>query len=396
MANLSSQARIALNVRVVVGKPTETGIDIRLDKKFKNTATKLMTESICNYLAGAENTYKRGKGRPNYMGLGTMGITKQPFGSSDKAEVMPDFSDKNYDGSQTTRPWFESTSIALSNLCGATNVDSDGNNLHFWDPSKGWGKDGFTGAVSSDPVFQGELCTALNHSQDDPSHIYDDIERIPILRADVLSDCPADWDYGVDGYSSQVIFYSYASVGWIHKIMKPYYAIKVPSTGKELRMPVGPQLDVMAISEFGLYEKNNTDPHGLDTMLAGFRVPSPEDIIYVNDGEVILIEWRVSVRAIMPNELVTTPDAATLGISIAGNVVDSHHIQFTAEIPGTGELAPDISWSISGNTASNTAIDSSGRLTISSQETAHQLTIIAQSNLIPQMQTSTVVFLDWS
>ena len=61
---LSSQAETVLNVRVVVGKPQPDGsIKISTDKRFKNTATRLMTESICNYLAGAENTYKRGKGR---------------------------------------------------------------------------------------------------------------------------------------------------------------------------------------------------------------------------------------------------------------------------------------------------------------------------------------------
>ena len=71
---------------------------------------------------------------------------------------------------------------------------------------------------------------------------------------------------------------------------------------------VGPPLDRMAISEFGLYEKNNTDPHGLHTLLAGFRVPTVNDIVYVNKNEVILVEWRVTVRALMPYEGVQDTD----------------------------------------------------------------------------------------
>ena len=307
---LSSQAEAVLNVRVVVGKPQPDGsIKVSTDRRFKNTATRLMTESICNYLAGAENTYKRGHGRPNYMGIGTMGITKQPTDANAQAEVADNFEDTTYVEGETTRPWFKSTSLALTTVCGPINTDAEGNNLHFWDPSVAWGKNGFTGNSSQEPIFQGELCTNLKHYADEGeenTRIYDDIGRIPILRADVLSDCPADWDYGVDGYSSQVIFYAYASVEWVHNLLKPVYKeiVKDSITGEETTIvhEIGPQLDKMAVSEFGLYEKNNTDPHGLETMLAGFRVPSADDLVYVTDGEVILIEWRVTVRAIMPNE----------------------------------------------------------------------------------------------
>ncbi len=317
--NSSSQTETVLNVHVIVGKPQADGtITVRTDRRFKNTATRLMTESICNYLAGAENTYKRGHGRPNYMGIGTMGITKQPTDANAQAEVADNFADTIYVEGETTRPWFESTSLALTTVCGPVNTDTDGTNLHFWDPSMAWGKDGFTGEPSVEPIFQGELCTNLKQGVDGSEgnrRVYDDIERIPILRADVLSDCLADWDYGVGGYSSQVIFYAYASVEWVHNLLKPVYKeiVKDPTTGEETTVvhEVGPQLEKMAISEFGLYEKNNTDPHGLETMLAGFRVPSADDLVYVTDGDVILIEWRVTVRAIMPDESVQSIDYPT-------------------------------------------------------------------------------------
>lgn len=288
----SAQSNIALNVRVVVAKPGKNGIEsIKSETRFKNTATRLMTDSICAYLTGAENSYKRGKGRPNYMGFGTMGIARQ--NNLKAATTVDNFADKFPDVGERTRPWFESTSLALTTVTGPVNADKDGVSTHFWNPEWGWGKDAFNNKKVLDPIFQGELCTCMKPGEEDTwrKNGWEEIERIPILRADVLSDCPGDIDYGMDGYNSQAIFYGYASVEWVRKLLHPTN---------------GPQLDEMAISEFGLYEKNNTDPHGLETMLAGFRVPTPEDIVYVQDGEVILVEWRVSVRAIMPYEIVGT------------------------------------------------------------------------------------------
>ena len=306
----NAQSNLALNVRVVVARKDEQGIaHIQSERRFKNTATRLMTESICNYLTGAENSYRRGKGRPNYMGFGTMGIERQN-GVLD-ATVNADFADKNPELGQRTRPWFESTSLALTTVTGAINARPDGMSHHFWEPRNGWGKNGFTGEPSEpegkEPIFQGELCTCMKPGEEATwaKNGWEAIERIPILRADVVSDCPADWDYGEDGYCSQAIFYAYASVEWVHKLLQPSRQIVDPKTGKVIGSePIGPQLDRLAISEFGLYEKNNTDPHGLETMLAGFRVPSADDIVYVTDGEVILVEWRVSVRALMPYEVV--------------------------------------------------------------------------------------------
>lgn len=404
---LSSQAEAVLNVRVVVGKPQPDGsIKVSTDRRFKNTATRLMTESICNYLAGAENTYKRGHGRPNYMGIGTVGITKQPTDAGALAEVVDNFEDKDYVEGETTRPWFESTSLALTTVCGPVNTDEEGNNLHFWDPSMGWGKDGFTGESSDEPIFQGELCTNLKHYADegaDGEPVYDDIERIPILRTDVLSDCPADWDYGVDGYSSQVIFYAYASVEWVHKLLKPVYKeiVEDPNTHEKsvITHEVGPQLEKMAVSEFGLYEKNNTDPHGLETMLAGFRVPTVDDIVYVTDGEVILIEWRVSVRAVMPNEAVgVASEPAPTGLNIYAEYLgetpqQDKKVQFTGIVRGPAGVRQGITWSVDNNPnySSRTHIDNDGLLIVGKDEAEAVIYVMGASVVDPFILSKTAV-----
>ena len=404
MANkLSSQAKVIMNVRVVVGTPDADGrIKVRTDRRFKNTATRLMTESICNYLTGAENTYKRGKGRPNYMGIGTMGITKQPYGTTQTAEVESSFEDKEYIKGVTTRPWFESTSLALTDVCGPTNPDERGISQHFWDADLGWGKDGFTGEVSDEPIFQGELCTSRIPKHDgEPAEQdgWDTIGRFPILRSDVLSDCPADWDYGTDGYCSQAIFYGYASVEWVHNLLKPNKRVYDEETETWSTVSVGPQLDTMAISEFGLYEKTNTDPHGLETMLAGFRVPTENDIVYVNDGEVILIEWRVSVRALMPSEgVLVVSEPAPTGLNIYAEYLgetdqQDKKVQFTGVVRGDAGVRQGITWSIDNNPdySSRTHIDNDGLLIVGNNETEAVVYVTGASIVDPFILSKTAV-----
>ena len=371
--NIASQAYTMLNVRVVVAKKDELGkIQVVSEKRFKNTATRLLTESICNYLTGSENSYKRGKGRPNYMGIGTMGITKQ--NNLEPADVVDNFSDTTYEPGETTRPWFESTSLGLTTVCGAVNLDDEGNNTHFWDPLLGWGKDGFTGEPATEPIFQGELCTARQPGGEVTG---EDVERIPILRAEVISDCPADWDYGTDGYSSQAIFYGYASVEWVHKLLKPEH---------------GPQLDRMAISEFGLYEKTNTDPHGLETMLAGFRVPTPEDIVYVTDGEVILIEWRISIRALMPYEGVhVATEPSPTGIAVLASVQDEKNVQLTALVRGPIGVRQGVVWSITGQEDDGTTISDTGLLHLAEHEPTDVVYVTAASIVDPFISAQTAV-----
>lgn len=396
---LSSQAKVTLNVRVVVGTPDADGrINVRTDRRFKNTATRLMTESICNYLTGAENTYKRGKGRPNYMGIGTMGITKQPYGTTQTAEVEADFGSKEYTKGVTTRPWFESTSLALTDVCGPTNPDERGISQHFWDAELGWGKDGFTGEASDEPIFQGELCTSRIPKHDGElaeQDGWDTIGRIPILRSDVLSDCPADWDYGTDGYCSQAIFYGYASVVWVHNLLKPNKRVYDEETETWSTVSVGPQLDTMAISEFGLYEKTNTDPHGLETMLAGFRVPSENDIVYVNDGEVILIEWRVSVRALMPSEgVLVVSEPQPTGIHVLASVIDEHNVQLAGVVRGPAGVRQGITWSLGnepGELEPETQINQNGLLHVANNELSDVIYVVAASVVDPWIRATTAV-----
>lgn len=382
----AAQADVTLNVHVIVGTPDANNrIRIRDERRFKNTATRLMTESICNYLTGAESSYKRGKGRPNYMGFGTMGISEQKSVAGKgiiPADTVSNFSDKTYVEGETTRPWFESTSLALTTVCGAINQMGDGTNPHFWDPKLGWYKNGFTGERSDKPEFQGELCTAII-----PDGNWDVVERIPILRADVLSDCPSDWDFGVEGYSSRAIFYGYASVEWVHNLLNPMKIDPDDKDGKKLVVDKEHSLDAVAISEFGLYEKNNTDPHGLETMLAGFRVPTPEDIVYVTDGEVILVEWKVTVRALMPFEDVTPIEGgpAPTGISITSEVRNNHSIKFTAEVQGLPGVGQEVHWGIEGNASVDTTIDSNGLLTIAGHETASVIYVNVVSTINPDI-----------
>ena len=408
----ASQAKVLLNVRVVVGKPDKNGrIQVRRDKKFKNTATRLMTESICNYITGAENTYKRGKGRPNYMGIGTMGILKQPTANNPKAIVEDDFENKEYVKGESTRPWFQSTSLALTDVRGPKNPDERGISQHFWDAEKGWGKNGFTGDVGQEPIFQGELCTSRLPNQDsypEDQDGWDLIERIPILRSDVLSDCPVDWDFGVDGYSSQAVFYGYAPVKLVHNLLNPTKRVWHPDPDPEKAaqhkgtwetVQVGPQLNVMAISEFGLYEKNNTDPHGLETMLAGFRVPTEDDIIYVSDGEVILIEWRVTVRALMPNEGVRiTGEPAPTGIAVLATYLGEtpsrdKQVQVTGVVKGDPGVRQGIIWTLDNadEAAAGTNLSANGLLTVDKNEKLDVLYVSGTSVVDPFITSRTAI-----
>ena len=51
--------------------------------------------------------------------------------------------------------------------------------------------------------------------------------------------------------------------------------------------------------------------------------------------------------------------------------------QFTAEVTGTGDVDKSVVWSITGNTDNATAIDSTGELTVGSNETATSITVTA-------------------
>lgn len=371
------KARVDMNVKVQVLRDG----NVVSEHHFKNTATRLMTESICSYIAGAENSYRRGKGRPNYMGIGTMGIAMQ--NEFQDAILTPDFASKDYVENVTTRPWYDSTSLGLTRTDKPAVYDDDGFVTHFWKPNRGWGDDTWDDESSFEPIFQGELCSSRkpDTSLDEhgkPKETWIPIERIPIQRVDIFSDCPSDWDYGTDGYFSQAVFYGHASADWVHQLFHPEY---------------GPQLNRIAISEFGLYEKSNLDPHGLETMLAGFRVPSKEDIVYITDGETILIEWTVSVRALMPYEVATkvldihpVRDKIRLeAVAPSINVVD-----FTQTIIGDFEPSQEVIWTLSGHTSPETTLID-GVLTVANAE-ASNLEIAAIAKATPSILARTTVF----
>ena len=155
----------------------------------------------------------------------------------------------------------------------------------------------------------------------------------------------------------------------------------------------------MAISEFGLYEKNNTDPHGLETMLAGFRVPSADDLVYVTDGEVILIEWRVTVRADMPNQgVVITSEPAPTGLNIYGEYLGENpqldkKVQFTGVVRGPAGVRQGIVWSIDDNPdySSRTHIDDNGLLIVGNDETSAVVYVTGASVVDPFILSKTAV-----
>lgn len=344
-------ADLTHNVHVIVAKRMPNGkLKVSTDRMFKNTATRLMTQSIAEFLAGSEHSYNRKSGRPNFISFGTMGIKKQP----DLTDITPDiygpnpddpegppviveegnwrkyleerFTDVVFDHPEDrTRPWYESTSLALTDTCGASVTDEDEHNIHFWNPELGWNN--LAPGAEEDETFQGELCTEysvdtdtsiIREEEDKPEPVI--IKRPAILRANVSTDCPQDLDYGNDGYCSTVVFYGYASAKWVNDLLEPQF------NGQ----PVGTQLHRMAISEFGLYEKSNEDPHGMYTLFAGFRVPEIKDIVYVSKDEVVLVEWRVTIRALMPYESVAWSEdieAQPKGINLAAVLLgeDAQH-----------------------------------------------------------------------
>lgn len=384
--NAHIHARVVSNVRVVVLENNK----IVQEKRFKNTTTRLLTQSICDFLSGADVSYLRGVGRPNFVGLGTMGIKEQ--GDMSASTFEPQFSNTNPPAEDRTRPWYESTSLALTDVTGTVVKDNTGKNPHFWNPKYGWG----TPDNPDVPCFEGELCTAPDPADVEEWVIngWEPINRLPILRADIVSEEPENKDFGIDGYSSAAIFYSYASPQWINKLLEPHQFTKSNPNDPYETEPVGPQLSRIAISEFGLYEKNNSEPGGLTTMLAGFRVPNENDVIYLEKNQVLILEWRVSVRALMPYEGVeisTGPEPE--GISVSGKIIDEEHLQFSKVVRGDDGVSQKVEWSVSNNENPGTNIDETGLLTVGAGEPADTLYVDCASAVKPDISTRSIVFL---
>lgn len=347
-----NQSLIDCNVRVIV---LDKNKKVKQDCLFKNTATKRMTDGIAMFLAGDAEAYARGKWRPNFISFGTTGIDKQPTEAGGLATVKDPlaFSETQPSEGVRTRPWFYSQSLGER---------SDG----FWNPDFGWG----TPSNPDEPVFQGELVTG---NIKDENKI---ISRHPLLRADVTNDYSYERQVGQEGYSTDCILYGYSSVLWNKQFFEPEHGPKIPR---------------IAISEVGLYECDSFPAIGLNTLLAGFRVPTVDDIIYIDPGEVVLVEWRITVRAIMPYETVKIREDKSnpTGIQIKANLIQERTVQYTAFLTGNNLKNQDVYWDMKGNESDFTRLTEEGLLTVDKEETSPVLYITARSAANPEISATT-------
>lgn len=367
---IDHQTPLDLNVRVTVFD--ENGNVVRRSK-FKNTATQRMTTGIALFLAGDEATYEnrtapdvpasgKGRWRPNFISFATTGIDEQPSTANGKATVLdPEaFENRHPDPGQRTRPWFYSKYLG---------EHADG----FWKPEYGWG----TPEHPDKACFQGELVTAMLPTEEEN---WEDktIRRHPILRADVTTDSSAEREVGQEGYSTDCILYGYASVLWLKQFFEPEH---------------GPSVPRIAISEVGLYEMDSDTEVGRRTLMAGFRVPRVEDIIYVDPGYVVLVEWRITIRALMPYEEVGLRDDIIYptGLSINVNVIDEKTAQLTAIVHGPALVSQEVNWVLEGNRNNRTTLSNTGLLKIADNESADVLYATATSVIAPEIHSMAAV-----
>lgn len=368
---IGHQTPLDLNVRVLVMDANGNKVQ---EHKFKNTATKRMTTGIAKFLAGDNATYENrtlkdapasglGRWRPNYISFGTAGIDKQPT-SLDGAATVHDpvaFANKHPADGDRTRPWFFSKYLGER---------TDG----LWNPLYGWGTEDDPDGINR--TFQGELATASNKYDPDPNQ-KTIINRHQILRADVTNDNSWEREMGQEGYSTDCILYGYASVLWTSNFFEPEY---------------GPAVPKIAISEFGLYESDSDTPEGVPTLMAGFRVPTVDDIVYVEPGYVILVEWRITIRALMPYEGVgDTYGDAPSGISVKALVLDTQHVQMDAIVHGSSLVSQAVNWSITGQQKVETTISSTGLLTIAQAEPTDAIYVRAECQLYPEIYAVSAV-----
>lgn len=334
--DLKQQVAMDLNVRVQI---VDKNGKLKSDKHFKNTATKRMTDGIALFLAGDGAAENKGAWRPNFISFGTTGILKQPTTADGLAEVEAIFEDKNPPEGQRTRPWFYST--WLGERC-PINQRGEGESYPperngCWDSAEGWS---VNIAPFSQRTFQGELVSWF------PGDLVPEgqelLRRHPLLRSDVTVDFPASRDLSPEGYATDCILYGYASVKWCNQFFK------AGSTS-------GAIIPRLAISEVGLFERDSYPQSGLKTMMAGFRVPSADDLIYVSPDEVMLVEWRITVRAVMPYEgIAVTTEPAPTGISVNATVADqvesgySGAVNLQAVVVGQTGVRDIVSWQLEG------------------------------------------------
>lgn len=88
------------------------------------------------------------------------------------------------------------------------------------------------------------------------------------------------------------------------------------------------------------------------------------------------------------------PIPVVLGVRINPSIVSAvkgEKCQFEAITYGLYKPSQDVAWSVSGNTSSNTTIDSNGLLNIANDETAEMITVTATSTADPTKSASVAV-----
>lgn len=365
---IGHESPLDLNVRVLVLNKDN---QVVRESRFKNTATKRMTDSIALFLAGDASTdaqdtaaAPKGKWRPNFVSFGTTGIDAQPTSAQGLATVLDPraFADKCPEPGNRDRPWFYSTSIGA-------------HYEHFWNPQYGWGSEDNPDVA----CFRGELVTACRPEDEATwaENNWTTIQRLPLLRADVTTDAIGEREVAQDGYGTDVIFYSYASVKWVDQFFNPEN---------------GPSVPRIAISEVGLYELDSSSESGRHSLMAGFRVPTVEDIIYVDPGEVILVEWRVSIRALMPYEGVQDIyEIAPTGVSIYATVLDTKTVQLHAVVHGPSLVSQNVIWSMTNNSTNLTTLSSTGLLHLDESETSDVIYVQAKAAVNQELYSSAAV-----
>lgn len=340
--------------------------------RFKNTATKRLTEGIAMFLAGDSSTELKGRWRPNFIAFATTGIDRQPTATNPNAYVEdPDkFASLTLPEGERTRPGFYSTCLGER---------TDG----FWKPEYGWG----TAENPNVPCFQGELSTEIDlaNSNLESTAANQIIHRQLLLRADVTEDATYFRDFGTNGYGSDCIFYSYSSVLWSNQFFTPEH---------------GPSVPRIAISEFGLYEGDCDNEVGRYSLMAGFRVPTVNDIIYLEPGYVTLVEWRVTIRSLMPYEGVRNiTQAAPIGVSVMADLINGgsagqpKRVQLTGLVFGEAGVNTEVSFTILDEVSSGTylTLDPNNHralLTISEDEPLPFIRISVNSAVDPNIRST--------
>lgn len=433
------------NVTVKVGSLQPDGtIKIRDTRFFRNTGTAFLTTSLVAFLSGSVYDYDKRRGRPNYVGFGTSGIVEQRNFNS--AVLESGYSNLNPDPTVRTRPWYDSTSL------GQTTLESDFIG-YFWNPTYGWG----TTESPDIPCFQGELCTDntvdnpihrvpiidSNITSACPEDLdYGDDGYMSEVRFFAMT--PPDWSapffntespkldriaisefglYEQDSTDSCGLYTMLAGfrvpadsivyvtptdiilVEWLIRIqaLMPNQQVKtkpgVPNTysiSLSANSPAAKQIqfsgevsgDASPIS-WSLSNQTSAQTRVTDTGLVTLGTDENSEIIYVT-GKSELNTAVAATTGIIPDLL----DDYISAVRLTVHAIDYQTIQYSATVLGKGEYLDLVNWRLEGNESSNTILTQNGLLTISSEESAQTLTVVAVAVGSPTVTASSKVILN--